>query len=150
MWGHYGNKHQGVAIGFDSTWPLFCGTRGMRAVSYVRERPVWNMSWVPGGVEEKAFIEQLVFSKNKEWEYEDELRQLFTLDGLKRRPLSNGAQGFFLPIPPDIISTVSLGKQCPSSLEDEVRRALKGPRLSHVKLDRAMLHESDFDLRFVQ
>lgn len=148
MWGHYGDKHQGLVIGLDSTWTLFQSAKGLHPVNYGHRRALWDTSWKSGSTEENVYLEQLVFSKNDEWRYEDELRQLFNLSGLRKHPLSNGVLGHFLPIPPEIILTVSLGQRCPSALENSVRIVLSDPRLSHVKLDRAVLHESDFDLGF--
>ncbi len=148
MWGHYCDKHRGMVIGLDSSWELFRGLKGLRHVKYVRDRVVWDPSCAPGGLKERAFMEQLIFWKNDDWKYEDELRQLFTLRGLPRRPLNNGTTGYFLPIPPSVLISVSLGARCPSEMERKVRSALRDPRLSHVKLDHAVLHQSEFALRF--
>jgi hypothetical protein len=122
--------------------------KGLRKVNYVRERVLWNTSWAPGGSKERAYSEQLIFSKNDEWKYECELRQLFTLSGLPQRTLENGSKGYFLPIPPNVIVSVSLGMPCQRELEERVRLILKDARFSHVKLDRARLHDHDFALEF--
>jgi hypothetical protein len=148
MWGHYCDRHRGMVIGLERSWKLFQGEKGLHDVKYVRERVLWDSSWTPGGVKERSFIEQLVFWKNDEWKYEKELRQLFTLGGLPQRNLDNGTIGYFLPIPPETIVSVSLGSRCPSELKEKVRSALRDQRLGHVKLDQAVLHESDFALRF--
>jgi hypothetical protein len=148
MWGHYCDKHRGIVIGLDSSWELLQGVKGLRPVEYVRERVVLDSSCAPGGLKERTSTEQLIFSKNDEWKYEDELRQLFTLRGLPQRPLDNGTTGYFLPIPPAVLTSVSLGMRCPAELERKVRSALRNPGLSHVKLDRAVLHQSEFVLRF--
>lgn len=148
MWGHYCDKHRGIVIGLDKAWPMFRQNKGLRSVEYVRERVVWNSSWVPGGTEEKECTDQLIFRKNAEWSYEQELRILFLLRGLNRRLLKDGDSGYFVPIPPEIVMSVSFGTRCPPALADNVRSILGDPRLSHVKLDRAVLHEKDFALRF--
>ena len=148
MWGHYCDKHQGMVIEFDRSWSIFQGIKGLHPVCYTRERVVWDTSWASDSPEERAYIERLVFSKNNEWAYEKEVRQIFALRGLKRTLLADGNIGYFLPIPPEIIASITLGARCSAKLEREVRTALRDPCLSHVKLRHALLHESDFALKF--
>jgi hypothetical protein len=87
-------------------------------------------------------------SKNEEWSYENEERQIFKLDQLKCQLLSNGTPGYFLPFPPTALVSVSLGTRSPPALAHMVRSLLSDSRFSHVKLDRAGLHESKFALEF--
>lgn len=148
MWGHYSDKHRGLVIAFDNSWNGFRAAKGLRRVNYVCERVLYDSSWVHGGLEEQSYTDRLFFNKNIEWDYEEELRQVFLLRGLKRRPLADKNTGYFLPIPPEIVLSVSLGTRCSAELEEKVRFALRDPRLTHVKLDRAKLHESDFALKF--
>ena len=148
MWGHYCDKHRGMVIGFDRSWDMFGAVKGLREVEYVRQRVLWDTSWAPGGLQETRFLNQLIFTKNDEWKYEHELRQLFTLRGLSNRTLGDGSQGYVLPIPPQIVASVSLGIRCSKALEKAVRSTLNNPHFRHVRLDRARLHESDFALNF--
>ena len=73
---------------------------------------------------------------------------MFTLSGLPQRILENGSIGNFLPVPPNVIVSVSLGMRCSRELEERVRSILRDARLSHVKVDRARLHDHDFALEF--
>ena len=148
MWGHYADKHHGIVIGFDRSWEVFHEKTGMRPVLYRRERAVWDTSCPPKGQLEQEMVENLVFSKNIEWSYEAEVRQLFQLNGLRRVKSNEGELLYFQAIPPEIVLTVSLGTRCPTALEKDVRLALRDPRLKHVKLDRAELHESEYALKF--
>ncbi len=148
MWGHYCDKHRGIVVGFDDSWEIFRRGAALCPVNYVRERVVWDSSLQSGGSEERAFTERLIFSKNDEWKYEEELRQLFTLVSLPRQNPDNGTVGYFLPLPPEKIVSVSLGFRCPLELKEKVCAALRDQGLTHVKLDHAVLHDSDFALRF--
>jgi len=148
MWGHYCDKHRGIVIGFDYSWDIFKRGQGLCPVRYVRDRIVWDSSWRPGGAQERAFTERLIFCKNDEWKYEDELRQLFTLAGLPQRNLANGSQGYFLPVPSDKIISISFGLRCPTELKANLQSSLSVGRLKHAKMYQAVLHESEFALRF--
>ena len=149
MWGHYGDKHRGVVIGFDMSWELFRAGKGLGSVHYARERLIWDSSCKPGSAAEKTYVEQMIRHKNDEWAYENELRQLFVLAGLKRRELSDGNLGYFLPIPPSVVASVLLGARCPSAVEAEVRRVLCDPRFAHIgTAKRAILHETEFAIQF--
>ena len=109
MWGHYGDKYRGLVIGFDASHTVFKGPKGLRPVKYVRERVLLDASWKQGGLAEKAFTDAIIFSKNLDWRYEQELRQFFLLAGLSRRDLGNGTVGLFFPNPSQAIRSVTLG-----------------------------------------
>jgi hypothetical protein len=149
MWGHYGDQHRGVAVGLDTEWEIFGRRKGLRAVRYDRERLTWDSACKPGSASEKAYVEQMICHKNDEWAYEDELRQLFQLAGLKRRSLKDGGLGYFLPVPAHIVVSVLLGARCSLKDEDELRSVLGNPRFSHVaRPKRARLHDTEFALEF--
>lgn len=124
----------------------------MRPVDYVKERVVFDCCWEVGSPELANYENQLIFSKSAEWSYEQELRQAFQLSdfpGARRRPLGEkGTPGYFLPINPEIIVSVTLGPRCSPEQEGDVRGILKDPRLRHVRLDRARVDEDNFTLRF--
>lgn len=150
MWGHYCNKHRGLVIGFDSSHEFFKRAKGLRPVDYVRERVLYDSSWEVRGVAERKYRDQLIFSKNDEWAYEQELRQLFNLTGLKSRTLPDRKTiGYFHPIPPEAVVSVTLGAKCSSELEKDVQMVLNSGSLPHVKKpEHATLHERDFALKF--
>lgn len=148
MWGHYADKHRGIVIGFDYSWNQFHDKKGLRPVEYVRERPIWDTSCVRNSSEAQESSDRSLLSKNEEWSYEGELRQLFMLEGLNRRNLDNGDAGYFLPFPAKAIHSVHLGVRCPPQREKAIRALLKAPELAHVKLFKASLHEEKFALKF--
>jgi hypothetical protein len=152
MWGHYGDRHRGLVIGLDGSNAIFQKGVGLRPVDYVKERVVFDTCWKEGA-EENKYRDALVFSKNEEWKYEGELRQIFTLDGgLTKRPVPDQRTGeeflYFHPLPPEAILSVSLGVRCPPELQKQIELALKNPRLAHVSLDQAGMDESKFELTF--
>ncbi len=156
MWGHYCDKPLGLVIGFDKSAAVFQQAKAMRPVDYVKERVVLDMSWELGAPGREKLgdkiMDQLIFSKSAEWCYEQELRQAFQLSdfgGLRARPLSGkGTLGYFLPIGPEVIVSVTLGPRCSPEQESYVRAILKDSRLRHVRLDRARVDEDNFTLRF--
>jgi hypothetical protein len=153
MWGHYGDKHHGLVIGFDGSHAIFQVGAGLHPVNYVQEPVSWDTSWEMGGAQECKYLKTLPFSKNAEWKYEGELRQIFPLDKCIPKPFkdkSSGKEGIghFHPIPPEALVSVSLGAKCSPELEKKVQLVLQDKHLSHVKLDRARLHKSRFELTF--
>jgi hypothetical protein len=116
----------------------------------VHQRVVFDAAWDESDPTVKAFHDQVVFSKNADWAYEEELRQCFNLSSLRPKPLENGSPGYFLSIPPTAIVSVTLGVRCTAELEKRVRSALGQLCLSHVTLDRAIRDESAFALKFAR
>jgi hypothetical protein len=151
MWGHYCDKHRGLVIGFDQSSPVFHPSNGreLRPVNYVRERVIFDATWRDSDPSVRAFEQNMVFSKNEDWRYEGELRQFIQLSPLSRKALTDGSLGYFLVIPPSAFLSVTLGAKCSMELEKRVRSALTQSCLSHVTLDRAVLHDSEFALKFI-
>lgn len=148
MWGHYCSSHEGIVIGVDIEWERFRkGTKGLMAVKYVRERAIWDTSCRPGSSEESRAKEEIVYCKNADWRYEQELRQVFRLGSLLKEAGEKGVS-YFLPVPASVIKCVILGLRTPAELENEVRSILSEEKLSHVSLWKAELHESQFALNF--
>src|SRR5258708_33644426 len=67
LWSHYPDMHRGICLGFE------VDARGLRSVRYVTERP--NLR-IPPTVES---MEEILFTKFKDWKYEEELRNWFRI-----------------------------------------------------------------------
>lgn len=146
MWGHYCDKHRGIVIGLDDANPLFKTGLGLRSVAYASARITFDVALSLSPKDRDKLNESIMFTKNEEWCYEDEVRQLFNLRSMRQRKLSDGKPGYFCPIPPQAIVSVYLGAKCATPLEAQVRSALSTPQLSHVQLSRVRLHECEFRL----
>ena len=68
LWSHYADKHRGVCLGFD------VDDGGLKAVNYVAERSSLQMPLT------KETTDELLFTKYRDWHYEEELRHWFDLD----------------------------------------------------------------------
>lgn len=145
MWGHYADKHRGIVIGFDRSWEVFHEKRGFKPVDYVDERPIWDTF---RSRRELDSIDRVIFTKNKEWEYEAELRQLFLLEGLTKRPLKDRTIGYFKPVPPEVIRSVRLGVRCPPERASEISSILRAPQFAHVETSKSSLHATKYFLEY--
>lgn len=151
MWGHYAQKHQGLVIGLDAKWGVFQDGLGLRRVNYSSERVPWDTSKMKHVANSQDDAADLILSKNCEWEYESEYRQMFRLSSLTRRqitPKPSGETwiGYFLAIPPEVLRTICLGTKSSPQMETAVRNLLRKPELTHVTLQKARLHRSQYSL----
>jgi DUF2971 family protein len=75
MWGHYGNKHKGICLGFDIK------EEHIKEVEYVPEllQPNLDMKQKFGGLTEE-FVENIFRIKYEGWKYEDEVRVIVPLE----------------------------------------------------------------------
>jgi len=148
MWGHYSRAHTGFVVGLDLQWkPFNAANKGMRDVKYVRERPEWDTVTPLEGMEANRALEKIIFSKNEDWAYERELRQLFELKCLLKETGEKG-DSYYLEMPAHVVKCVILGLRTPKELENGVRMILCDEKLAHVSLWKAGLHESQFALNF--
>jgi len=148
MWGHYSDSHQGMVVGFDRSHKIFKGQFGLRDVNYERKRVVYDRAWSERSQEYAEFTEKIIFTKNEEWRYENEARQIFRLETLKQRLLPKKGIGYFRSIPPEAVVSVYLGEKCSPRLKADVLTALSVPHLAHVKSACAVLHRSEFRIDF--
>ena len=156
MWGHYSDSHLGLVIGFDRSSPIFQeGVMALTPVKYVRKRPFFDSSWDDRSQKMALYRQQMMTFKNDDWSYENEFRQILTLSSLPLVPRlhhdrNSGLKStyYFLPFPPAAVVSVTVGPRCSPEFEKQVSRVLQKRAFSHVKLDRAILHKSDFVLEF--
>ena len=150
MWGHYCDKPRGLVVGFDKSCPVFQQGKGLRPVHYVKQRVLYDACWNNPSPEMTHFTDGSIVSKNADWTYENEFRQILELSSplLEKKPLEDGTTGYFLGFPPAAIVSVTLGPRVSSECESEVKEILRKPHFSKVKLDRAILNKCDFKLEF--
>jgi len=105
LWSHYADKHRGMCLGFDVI------DRSLRPVKYVKERPALKMP------PSKESADELLFTKYRDWKYEEELRNWFQFD--KRE---NGH--YFYPFDGSVqLREVIAGPLCTES-KDRIKNAL--------------------------
>jgi Protein of unknown function (DUF2971) len=68
LWSHYADKHRGMCLGFD------VDDRGLKTINYVAERSNLKLPLT------KETTDELLFTKYRDWHYEEELRNWFKLD----------------------------------------------------------------------
>ena len=108
MWAHYANNHNGVCLKFeypDDQMSLFSY---LAKVNYVEKLPrlkLPNFEDINPREEDYDFINQLLLTKQKKWEYENELRLIFLKDQLKT---INSIRSM-LNYPPDALTGVYFG-----------------------------------------
>jgi hypothetical protein len=106
LWSHYADKHRGICLGFD------VDNRGLRAVTYVEERPDLKLPPTKGSADE------LLFTKYRDWHYEEEWRNWFQLD-------EREDGHYFYPFDEFVqLREVIVGPLCSTSKE-EIEEALK-------------------------
>lgn len=68
LWSHYADKHRGMCLGFD------VDDQGLQPVNYVEERSNLRLPLT------KESANELLFTKYRDWQYEEESRNWFQLD----------------------------------------------------------------------
>jgi hypothetical protein len=147
MWSHYTAGHQGVVIEFNVTNQFFIEPENLMPVVYRSERV--NATYSSRGL---SFIEPnigLVRTKNLDWSYEKEWRQMFPLETCTKIHRADGTITYFQPLPPKALKSVILGTRCQPATENVVRELIRRRDLRHIRLKRAVLHERDFRLKIV-
>lgn len=152
MWAHYADSHKGLMIEFDTAHATFNRQRSaaddfghLRPVSYSTLRPELTMHTFDGN---NAF-EVFALTKADPWKYEEEIRLIWPLefaDKTVETPL--GAIGL-LSCPSSAVVSVTLGCKASEKTLSAVRETLEDqPHAAHIRIRRAKLDESAFELRY--
>ncbi|HKW29145.1 MAG TPA: DUF2971 domain-containing protein [Verrucomicrobiae bacterium] len=141
MWSHYADNHTGLALELETNEDPFSSIpQYIRTVKYSEKKPEFIYTHEPETFA-KAYL-PVAATKALAWAYEKEVRII-----LPREPLKDG---LYVPISPACIKGVYLG--CRSSLETKelMRSALCNPKFQNVKLAKAEVNPSQYELTFVE
>lgn len=132
MWGHYADKHKGICIGYERPEQDFYD------VKYTTERtkfPLYDLACVVASCiifDEKTLLDNEVIlkkvfktflTKSKDWEYEKEIRCLFSLTN--NQNLVDIGEGKFLYKMPNEIEVLYLGCKVKNEQKDQVLKLAK-------------------------
>jgi hypothetical protein len=117
VWGHYGDQHRGMALGFEFKEGERCFPH---RVSYKDKRPELDLSKIGIDPEDRdhetaqtKLIEQGFTSKHPSWEYEQEYRDFVPLNACRMQ-----GEHYFARVLWDRLNVVVLGANCPVSMGD--------------------------------
>ena len=138
MWRHYTRSYEGFVVEFDATQDFFscppdahlsAGT--LTQVSYLDDRPTILLNETIDGS-----VELLLFSKARNWEYEQESRVVRRLASantvLPRQPFDT----YLFEIPAAAITAVVFGYRMSKARFEAVSSMLTSPQYQHVALAR--------------
>lgn len=133
MWSHYGNNHQGFAIGL-RTESLINSDHFdyLEPVSYSKEYPI-----IKGNEETKIRFYKRFFSKCELWEYEKEWR-------LSKNHIENRK----IRLAEDAISKIVLGCRISEKSGNEIRR-IRDRKYSDIQIFKTAVNDSNFALDLI-
>lgn len=148
MWAHYGEKHQGMVIGFDATHPYFQNSDGsagapchLKPVIYYGSRP--KLTW-SGLMSEDIFL-----AKGEDWECEKEWRMFAQLDKANSIVPIEAELVHLFHYPQESVTKVIIG--CRATLETvaQVKTAMASiPNLSRAEILKASTDSAKYCLNF--
>jgi hypothetical protein len=127
LWDRY-KSHAGFAIEFREDHLLFSGRSFFRG-EYSDEPVIYGASAPPDRDQVESFIKR----KTTGWRYEEESRLIVKLAYTVPGNTPKGVR-HFLPIPPELIVSVTLGLRASDELKKKVRGALRIADFRHVQL----------------
>ena len=166
MWSYYADEHRGIVLEFDPNHPFFKekysssnpSTGKLIPVAYTPERPDLLDNPL-----------DLIFTKGKEWEHEEEVRMIIPKkmcshfketpngelmrcsdDTFREKKSTEENFLYFIKIPPESITSIYLGTRMNSSHIREIhRKILLTPALSHIQVFDTRINPNKFALDFI-
>jgi hypothetical protein len=155
MWAHYGSCHRGFAIELNGAHPFFNQTvppssigRLMKVV-YSVSRPA-IIAYNPGvPAEEYAsqLITDLLLTKGKDWEYEQEWRMVLPLDDQQRYPHEIDGRFHLFSVPWEAFRGVVIGARASDATKQAIRTAIDATAgLKHVTVRQAVTSDTTYEV----
>lgn len=150
MWAHYAHSHRGVVLGFDSTSPYF--ERRLHANDDFRHLEKVSYKQIPSvqivNIEDGR---EILYTKNVEWEYENEWRMVVPLENADQVINANDADIHLFEYPPDGLQEVILGCRVSDAYRGEILTVLaEKSDLHHVRKFTTEIDEHDRTIRIIE
>ena len=144
MWSHYALKHTGMRIGFE--FPVNVQRYSIKPMLYNTERAAFDISKHPINTPDAEYMNVIIRTKSKAWEYEKEYR-LITTSGLcySKAPPADDLE--FLPFDSTWVKRVDFGLRHDSAVRDQILHALSS-MYPHVSWFQAEYHDDEFALQY--
>ncbi len=134
LWGHYADKHSGMALGFDVP------TDNLFEVKYKRDRVYVLDRTKVREKDLKELLDRLISTKYVDWQYEAEYRMIEALDETKKE-----GDNYFVDFSNDLqLREVIIGLKC--ELSTSRVKQLLGKDLAEVQVIKAGMHQKEFKI----
>ena len=146
LWSHYSRNHTGILIKFDTS--LIAANVNGKLSEYLEEVEYENdMIEIPSNFldldtkNKEKILKKNTHRKYLDWRYEGEYRGILHFDYEENKR--------YIDLPPDSILEVVIGMNCNLETELDVKNILGSTEYSHVKLKRSFLHETKYEMKYV-
>jgi hypothetical protein len=122
MWSHYADFHKGLCFQFDILEDIDFFTVAKK-VEYSDRLQAYNHF-----TESEKITEKIIIPKYKEWEYEEEVRIIKTVEDIKS---NKGSQSFRFK--PEALKKIIFGCKADSKMIHEYKKLCNNDRMRHVE-----------------
>lgn len=144
MWAHYTNSHKGLCIGFNSQDPYFSQYRKIANVEKIFMPVIYSDARIKVPLEKGVSIDfQVVLSKSKDWEYEEEERLLVMLRQANKVISSKPYDICLYKVPHTLIKEIIVGVNFPN---DELEKVKKFCFENDIELYKCKISEEKYDM----
>lgn len=129
LWSHYAQNHKGICLGFSKKITEIASMTGkVKYADHYKKAPFFKMNG--------EAVYHLIFTKSKDWSYEQEIRAVRILD--------NGKTDFDISNLTEII----FGCKTENKVVQEMKKLISDLGIKHIKFKQAKQIKSSFDLKF--
>lgn len=159
MWSHYTRNHEGFVIEFNPSNYYFNKAkneydllRRLNEVKYSEIRPKLTLIDSNMGEEEmlESLIQNILLTKSKHWEYEEEVRFIQTLDDSDKVIKIDEQEIHLFGFDSSAIKCVLLGVNISTSFKNNLLQILNEPRYLHVNIFQGVLSKSDYKIELIE
>lgn len=148
MWAHYGEKHQGMVIGFDASHPYFQNSDGSAGAPY-HLKPVIYQGGRPKLTWSGLKSEDIFLAKGEDWECEKEWRMFAPLDKANSIALIEAERVHLFHYPQESVTKVIIGCRATPETVAQVKTAISFiPNLSQAEILKATADSAKYCLNF--
>jgi hypothetical protein len=144
MWSHYCNSHKGFCIGFDKNNEFFTSGKLAGHPPVPLKSVVYSDSRVQVPLERNQVISfDVMYTKSKDWAYEEEERLLAMLKFANKTIKSNPSDICLFEVPHNLIKEIIIGANASTDLINKITTFGKS---INSKVYLSMISEKEFDM----
>jgi hypothetical protein len=144
MWAHYTNSHKGLCIGFDSKNPFFSDYRQIADKEKIFMPVTYREERIQVPIEKGVTIDfQVVLSKSKDWEYEEEERLLVMLRQANKVIPAKPFDICLYRIPHNLVKEIIVGVNFPNDKFEMVKEFCTERK---IDLFKCKISETKYDM----
>lgn len=148
MWSHYTNSHKGFCLGFDTETDFFKPFRQIADTSKIFMPVIYSNERIKIPINKGEKIDMnIMLTKSKDWEYEDEERLIVSLENAQDKKQEMPFDIYLYKVPHNLIKEIIVGTNISNEYFSTIKQFCENKK---IDLYKTIVSEKKFDMERIK